>query len=419
MMSALLHRYYFFLTLLFLAVSSIPCWSRTSEDTVSVNAKPGKFYIIPLPALAYNPAFGFIYGVAASGNILLGNPEDTRLSSGFLTATYSTKKQFIFTLKSNVYTKHDRWILNGDWRFFLSSQPTYGLGTGDQTSALVIGDEDNFGLGDYDDGVEEGELLKFNLFRFHQSAIRRITSGVYVGIGYQFDKYWDIEDVLLDLEADPPLITNHYAYSILHDFDPEGYVISGPTLNVMYDTRDNINYPFSGRYANLQFKASPTWLGSDQQSTSLWLEYRDYFSLSKKVPRNTIALWAYTNLTLSGQLPYMGLPALGWDQLGRSGRAYPQGRFRGEHLFYAEMEYRFRLPLIRKYPDLLGGVMFANTTSASALDQEVKLMQHFKPGAGVGLRIMIQKATRSNVTLDYGIGADGKGAFYFNMKEYF
>jgi hypothetical protein len=95
MMSALLHRYYFFLTLLFLAVSSIPCWSRTSKDTVSVNAKPGKFYIIPLPALAYNPAFGFIYGVAASGNILLGNPEDTRLSSGFLTATYSTKKQFI------------------------------------------------------------------------------------------------------------------------------------------------------------------------------------------------------------------------------------------------------------------------------------------------------------------------------------
>jgi hypothetical protein len=169
----------------------------------------------------------------------------------------------------------------------------------------------------------------------------------------------------------------------------------------------------------LQFKVFPTWFGSASNATGLWLEYREYFSLSKKVPRNVFAIWTYVNLTTSGRLPYMGLPAFGWDQQGRSGRAYPQGRFRGEQMFYFEAEYRFRIPLIKNNPDLFGGVVFANVTSASADDLGVKLFDDCTPGVGTGLRFMLQKATRSNVTLDYGYGADGKGAIYFNMKEYY
>lgn len=88
-------------------------------------------------------------------------------------------------------------------------------------------------------------------------------------------------------------------------------------------------------------------------------------------------------------------------------------------MFYFEAEYRFRIPLIKKNPDLFGGVVYANATSASAHDLNVQLFDYFKPGVGIGLRFMFQKVTRSNVTLDYGYGADGKGAIYFNMKEYY
>ncbi len=152
----------------------------------------------------------------------------------------------------------------------------------------------------------------------------------------------------------------------------------------------------------------PTWLGSSQDATSLWLEYRDYISISKRVPRNILAFWLYSSITASGQLPYMGLPALGWDQASKSGRAYPQGRFRGENLFYSEIEYRFQLPirlkipLINKERNHMGAVLFANMTTASASDLNVQLFDYLKMGGGAGLRFMMNKNTRANIAIDYG-----------------
>ncbi|MEN2280752.1 BamA/TamA family outer membrane protein [Algoriphagus sp. SE2] len=419
-----LKKYFFIACLTFQAlflgpVSNSVARQLFKKDSTKAEVKPNKLYLIPLPALSYNPAFGFIYGVAASSNILIGDSKDTKLSSGFLNATYSSKKQLILSLKTTIYSNHNNWILLGDWRFLDSSQPTYGLGTGIQSEILVTEMQDGFELGDYKDGVDLAELMEFNLIRFHQIALKRIKNSLYAGLGYHLDRYSNIQDNLLDLESDPPRITNHFAYNTLHEFDLEEYTISGPSLNAILDTRDNVNFPFKGRYAFLQYRFLPGWLGSEKSTHSWWLEYRQYWNVSQKVERNTIAFWAFANITPFGKLPYMGLPALGWDQLGRSGRAYPQGRFRGENLFYSEVEYRFRIPLLNKNPDFLGGVVFANTTSASSLDQDLKLFQTVKGGAGVGLRFMFQKATRSNVTLDYGIGADGKGAIYFNLNEYF
>jgi len=389
------------------------------KDSTKAQVKPRKLYFIPLPVISYNPAFGAIYGVAASTNMLIGELDDTNLSSGFFNATYSSKKQLVLSLKTTIYTNHNDWILLGDWRFLDSSQPTYGLGTGKQSEIFLNEPGNGFELGDYKDGVDLEELMNFNLLRISQVALKRIKNEFYLGVGYHLDRYYNIDDTLLDLEGDPQRITNHFAYNVLHDFDLTQYSITGPSLNAVLDTRDNVNFPYKGRYAFAQYRFLPSWLGNQKSTHSWWLEYRQYWNVSKRVKRNTIALWAFANLTAFGKLPYMGLPALGWDQLGRSGRAYPQGRFRGENLIYSELEYRFRIPLFNKSPDFLGGTVFANATSASSIDQDIKLFQTIKGGAGAGLRFMFQKATRSNVTLDYGIGADGKGAIYFGLNEYF
>jgi hypothetical protein len=103
----------------------------------------------------------------------------------------------------------------------------------------------------------------------------------------------------------------------------------------------------------------------------------------------------------------------------RSGRAFPQGRFRGHDLYYAELEWRFPINIIKSKPDLLGGVIFKNLTSASDRSTDVNLFQYIVPAAGVGLRIMIQKESRANLTIDYGWGPNGAGAFYLNLNEYF
>ncbi|WP_373398328.1 hypothetical protein V8V91_00760 [Algoriphagus halophilus] len=75
------------------------------KDSTKSEIKSKKLYFIPLPAISYNPAFGFIYGVAATSSILLGDPKDTKLSSGFLNATYSSKKQLVIGLKTTIYTQ--------------------------------------------------------------------------------------------------------------------------------------------------------------------------------------------------------------------------------------------------------------------------------------------------------------------------
>lgn len=386
---------------------------RAQNDSTTVEV--GKLYLSPLPVIAYGPAHGWVFGGAVSGGVFLGNPSTTNMSNALVTGTYTTKNQLMFTIRSNVYTNENKWFLMGDWRLFFSSQPTYGLGTGSQAdnlSAIAGNFSDN-------EDISEGELMEFDLIRFHQTALKQFMPGLYAGIGYHLDIYSDINDQMLNLESNPPNITNHYTYSIKHGFNSKEYTTSGISLSTAYDTRDNVANPYSGRFAYASYRVLPTFLGSTKNATSLWLEYRDYFNISKKTPRNLLAFWAYGSFTTSGTLPYMSLPALGWDQMGRSGRAYAQGRFRGHNLCYAEAEWRFPLPVFSSNTDLLGGVLFANMTSASNEDKGVDLFQYIEPAAGVGLRIMIQKQSRANLTIDYGWGANGAGAFYLNINEYF
>jgi hypothetical protein len=60
----------------------------------------------------------------------------------------------------------------GDWRLFFSSQPTFGLGTGEQAQRLS-----NDGT-QYDevttDGNPEGEAMDFDLIRFYQTAVKQV-----------------------------------------------------------------------------------------------------------------------------------------------------------------------------------------------------------------------------------------------------
>ncbi|WP_083634344.1 BamA/TamA family outer membrane protein [Saccharicrinis aurantiacus] len=387
--------------------------AEQDEKKDKSEVKEGKLYLAPIPILVSNPAFGFMYGGAASGSIFLGDPSTTKMSNAMITAAHTSKKQTLFTLKSTVYTNENNWMLQGDYRLFFSSQPTYGLGTGSGSNTLTPG----VSPFESEDELGDEEPMEFDLIRFYQTALYQVKPSFYLGIGAHYDRYSNINDLALDKENGN--YTHHYTYSMKHGFDPTGYTIAGVSANAIYDTRDNIANPYTGRFANIQYKYNAEFLGSDQSSSTLWLEYRDYFSLSDEVPRNLIAVWTYANLTTSGTLPYMALPSVGWDQMGRSGRAFAQGRWRGDDLFYAEAEYRFRLPILAKNPDLFGGVVFANASSASANDANVDLFDSWALGAGVGLRIQIQKATRTNFGIDYGVGTNGAKALYLNLTEYF
>ena len=143
-----------------------PSWSQTADSDPQDVLKQNKLYFIPLPVISYNPAYGFIYGVSSAANILLGEHEDTRLSAGILSATYTSLQQLVVKFNSNIYTSGDKWMFMGDWRYMISSQPTYGLGTGPQSEILLNEDRPGFELGDYLDGVDQAELMEFVFFGF-------------------------------------------------------------------------------------------------------------------------------------------------------------------------------------------------------------------------------------------------------------
>lgn len=372
--------------------------------------------IIPLPAIAYNPTNGWLLGVAPGASWFMGNPTTTSLSSGLGTLIYTTKKQFLFTAKTNVFLDGDRWNLMGDWRYFISSAPTYGLGTGPQ-SGKVVGTGVEYADGLFSKPIADAQMMDFNYLRFHETVLKRIEDTRYfVGLGYHLDIHSKIDDNLLDLEADEPVLTSHYAYQTAKGFSAKKYVLSGISLNALLDSRDNAVNPYSGRYAFANLRINPKFLGSDKSSTLLWLEYRDYLHLDQQRPRHLLGFWTYGWFVSSGSVPYMDLPAVGWDQFGRSGRAYTQGRFRGEDLVYGEMEYRFPL---QKQKEMFGGVLFVNGTSASNRMGDIGLFKYIDLAYGAGLRVMINKKSRANLNIDYAVGRYGAGGFYFGINEVF
>ena len=177
-------------------------------------------------------------------------------------------------------------------------------------------------------------------------------------------------------DSTPELETPHHYYSDTNNFSYENYMVSGISLNVVYDSRDNMINPYKGIYANINYQINPTFLGSDENSTALWLEFRTYVGLSKKTERNVLAFWAFGHFGLSGTLPYLTLPALGDDQRARSGRGYTNGRYRGDKMLYAEAEWRFPISQCSK---ILGGVLFVNAVTASNPNTGDGLFKYVRP----------------------------------------
>jgi hypothetical protein len=372
-----------------------------------------KSMLLVLPNISSNPANGLIMGVAGSTGFYLGPQESTRVSSIGFSAAYTTKNQFIAFAKSNIYSSEDRFFLQGDWRYFIYNAATWGLGTNAPDSIEL--DNNFIWQGAETEDINDGFKMSYNFLKLHEILSYKVARHKYIGIGYHLDYFFNIEDNSLRFDTIPFQLTPHYLYSRLYDFNTSDYILSGISLNLVYDSRDNMINPYQGYFVNLNYRYNPVLLGSSRNSSSLWLEFRTYVSLSKKVPRHLIAFWWFGNFQVTGHQPYLTLMALGEDQRARSGRGYIAGRFRGEDLVYGEVEYRFPISPCSK---ILGGVLFLNATSASNRSRNVGLLDSIRPGAGFGLRVMLNKNFRTNINIDFAFGRKSQG-LYFSGTETF
>ncbi len=391
---------------LFLAVSLE--LSAQSDSIIYRPNKVNQLKIVPLPAIGSNPANGWLFGLAPSATWYMGNPATTKISNFVGNFLYTTKKQWIFSSRSNIFSNENKLIFIGDWRYFVTSQFTYGLGSSSPNDLEINPAAGNALWG------KQG--MDFRLVRFYETILKRIgDSKFYLGLGYHLDIHSKIENYN---EAAPDFnpIYSHDAYNNRLGFDLDRYTLSGISFNGVMENRDKAVSPYEKNFAWIQYKINPTFFGSDQNSSLLMMDYRHYINLNEQRKRNLIALWGFGNFVVSGDVPYMNLPSITWDMFGRSGRGYAQGRFRGENMVYGEAEWRFPL---QQNKETFGGTVFLNAASFSSKMDNEKLFTKINPGYGVGFRVMINKENRTTIAADYGFGQKGNSGFYLNINETF
>lgn len=359
------------------------------------------------PVFGSSPSTGFVIGATVQGAFQLPG---SRLSAFQSNVQYTTKKQFSVSLKNNVFAKKNRIFLSGDWSYFDYAQPTYGLGTNAPRGTLPAFFHFN-DIGEPTDSL--AQPMRYKYYKLHQTFSWRVAENLFIGPGIHLDYYTGIEDQKLDTPVH--YITSHYAYSKKYGFDPNKYSVAGLSLNLVLDSRDNMINAYRGIYANLNYRFNPGFMGSDEESSTLWAEFRTYLSMSKKRPGNILAFWGIGHFTVSGHLPYLALPFLGNDQRARMGRGYTIARYRGNNMIYGEAEYR--LP-ISKCTQTLGAVFFVNLITTSNKDGQTALFEYVQPGFGAGLRVLFTKRSRMNITVDYGRGTNS-GGVYFGASEVF
>ena len=68
---------------------------------------------------------------------------------------------------------------------------------------------------------------------------------------------------------------------------------------------------------------------------------------------------------------------------------------------------------------LLGMVAFLNATTISNLAQEERLFDSVAIAGGAGLRLLINKRSKTNLCFDFGVGKNGSRGIYLAVQEAF
>jgi hypothetical protein len=368
----------------------------------TVNPLSKKSGVTVMPNIAYNPSIGAQIGIKAVVGKILGKDPNTLMSVAATSASITTKGIIYFYLSHNVYTPGNGWNFQGSLVAAKTVTPDFGLGIGEGSE----GSEEDRILSNPD---RKGYVLHAQYYNFREKVYKQIKENLFVGAGVSFDIRRKIEDRLNTEELTP-----YNIYSDRHGFDRENYMSNGLLFNVQYTTRDNQNRAYKGIYADAGVRLNQTWMASSKNAMQITTDFRRYWSLSSRNPEHVIAFWNWGSYLVNGALPYLELSGTGKDAGFRSGRGYTVAYFKGTQYFYSELEYRF--PITRN--KFLSGVTFFNVQTAND-DLGTKIFDKWQPAGGGGLRVLFNKATRTNLCLDYAFGNYHNRGFFLGLNEAF
>lgn len=376
------------------------------KDIFTPHKKPDTVFKKPsgitiIPNIASNPTIGSQIGIKAVAGRKLGNDPNTLLSVAATSASITTKGIIYFYVNHNIYTPGNNWNFQGNIVAAKTVSPDYGLGIGEANTGSaadqILANADR-----------KGRALHSLYFNVREKVYKEIQKNLFVGVGASFDVRRDIED------KNSTGLTPYSIYNDRHGFNNEGYSANGLLFNVQYTTRDNQNRAYKGLYLDAGFRVNQSWMGSTKNAVQFTTDFRKYFSLSTSNPEHVIAFWNWGSYLISGNIPFLELPGTAKDGTFRSGRGYVSQYYKGTQYNYSEAEYRF--PITRN--KFLSGVAFFNVQTAND-EAGTKIFQVWQPGGGGGLRVLFNKATRTNLCLDYAWGKNGQRGFFLGLNEAF
>jgi len=329
-----------------------------------------QIYFSFLPISTAVPGTSKALVTSTTAGFYLGDRKTTYISSVTFAPYFNLKGRFGLPIHSSVWLNDNTWNIEGDTRFLVYPQYTWGLGGGQPEGDKV--------------------LVNYDYIRFYQSALKRITPYFYAGIGYDLDYYININT------GNTPVNLSDFTGYKYGTAPGVNSFSSGLTFNLLYDTRQNSINPIPGVFGNIIYRHDAEFIGSDNNAQSVYIDLRKYVSITNGYLKNQLAFWAYYWTTISTGTPYLNLPSIGNDPYQRSGRGIEQNRYRGESLIYFESEYR--RDITRN--GLFGFVIFANVNSASQAN--TRRFSYLNPAAGTGLRIKFNKKSDTNICIDYG-----------------
>jgi len=359
--------------------------------------------ITVVPNISANPTIGFQAGIKAVAGKKLGNDPNTLLSVGATSASITTKGIVYFYFNHNIFTPGNKWNLQGNIVASRSITPDAGFGIGKGK----------------DEGSDAEQILanpnhkKYAIhsqyYNFREKVYKQVAKNLFLGAGMSFEIRRKIDNKDTANNGTPFSVYNNQ-----HGLPQDHYAANGFLFNVEYTSRDNPNRAYQGIYFVAGIRINQTWIASTKNAVQLTTDFRKYFSLSEGSPETVLALWNWGSYLLSGTIPYLELPGTARDGTYRSGRGYTAQYFKGTQFNDTEAELRF--PILKN--KFISGVVFGNLQTAND-EQGTKIFQVFQPGYGGGLRVLFNKATRTNLALDYAFGKFGNRGFFLNLNEAF
>jgi outer membrane protein assembly factor BamA len=322
-----------------------------------------------IPTIGYNQSYGLQLG--AIGMMLFKvNQEDTISPPSSLNVIgyITTNKSWFGIAFQRLYFNQDNWRI------------LWGLGLGDNNFQFYTEDLPDMG----------GVYIDFTTSTFFgfASVSRRVYDKFYMGLMVGANK----------------LNTEYYLENLV-GFNPDSLKqLVGWGIPLAYDTRDNQFNPSEGFNINLRTNFNQKWLGSDLDFSNLTFEFNYY----KQITTRGLLASRATMYTGLGDVPFEGQRVVGRGDI----RGYTKGKYRGDQLYTAQVEYR------HSFPKRFGFVAFFGLAGVVNNLSEDNKWSGLLPGGGVGIRFLAIKEHKINIGIDAAVGKGDQG-IYFRLGEAF